>query len=158
MAMKDLKLDSIVVNNNYEVLTSIKVNLTYADYTKRQSQFSTGDIISVKFVRDKHLVSQTGKVTKIKIVSSTISETYFCMDISAQYQTYVEKIYISELRDISNITNPSYDINFDKDGNIVPTEPIILPEKSLVEEEPKVSTTEKLVTDIKNDIIPEKDK
>jgi len=96
MAYKELKLDSIVTSTECNVLKSLSIKVTYADRTAKSTQFSQGDNIAIKIVKDGKLLTFTGDVSKINVESG---QEYFMLDMSTTHQSYNEKIFPSQIRD-----------------------------------------------------------
>jgi len=116
MGYKELKLDSVVTNTECEVLKSLSIKVIYADNTAKKSQFSQGDNIAVKVVKDSKLLTYVGDVSKI---NAEVGQEYFMLDMSKTHQSYNEKIFPSQLRDITNLTSPSFDVEYNADGSVV---------------------------------------
>lgn len=118
MGFKELKLDSIVTTTECNVLKSLFIKVVYADKTAKSSQFAQGDNIAVKIIKDGHLLMLDGDVAKI---NAEVGQEYFILDLSRTHKSYNEKIFPSQIRDISNLTAPTFDINYNSDGEVVPT-------------------------------------
>jgi len=116
MSFKELDNSSIVTDVETEVNKSLKIIITYADKTSKQSQFNIGDTIAVKFIENERLSTIVGTVTKINAESDDV---YFVTDTSVTSQAYTKKIYPSQVRDISNVTSPTFDVNYDASGNVI---------------------------------------
>ena len=119
MGNKKLDAGSIAVAIDSEMIRSAVITIFYADNTKKKTKIALGDGVSLRALKDNHLIKVMGNITKIYESEDGSKAEQIKVDYSIKNQTQTVVIPITNIKDISNVSCPDYDVYYDKLGNIV---------------------------------------